>query len=27
AHFRTLLWEEPRWPPGTRRALLQVYRI
>jgi hypothetical protein len=24
---RTLLWEEPRWPPGTRRALLQVYRI
>ena len=27
AHSRTLLWEEPRWPPGTRRALLQVYRI
>jgi hypothetical protein len=27
AHVRTLLWEEPRWPPGTRRALLQVYRI
>lgn len=27
AHFRTLLWEDPRWPPGTRRALLQVYRI
>jgi hypothetical protein len=24
---RTLLWQEPRWPPGTRRALLQVYRI
>ena len=24
---RTLSWEEPRWPPGTRRALLQVYRI
>ena len=21
------LWEEPSWPPGTRRALLQVYRI
>lgn len=20
-------WHEPRWPPGTRRALLQVYRI
>ena len=27
AHRRTLLWEEPRWPPGTHRALLQVYRI
>ena len=27
AQVRTLLWEEPRWPPGTRRALLQVYRI
>ena len=27
SHARTLLWEEPRWPPGTRRALLQVYRI
>jgi hypothetical protein len=27
AHARTLLWEEPRWPPGTCRALLQVYRI
>jgi hypothetical protein len=27
AHVTTLLWEEPRWPPGTRRALLQVYRI
>jgi hypothetical protein len=27
AHVKTLLWEEPRWPPGTRRALLQVYRI
>ena len=26
-HLSTLLWEEPRWPPGTRRALLQVYRI
>ena len=24
---RAVLWEEPRWPPGTRRALLQVYRI
>jgi hypothetical protein len=21
------LWEEPRWPPGTFRALFQVYRI
>jgi hypothetical protein len=20
-------WEEPRWPPGTLRALIQVYRI
>ena len=20
-------WSEPFWPPGTRRALLQVYRI
>jgi hypothetical protein len=20
-------WEEPRWPPGTLRALFQVYRI
>jgi len=20
-------WQEPFWPPGTRRALLQVYRI
>jgi hypothetical protein len=27
AHTRTFLWEEPSWPPGTRRALLQVYRI
>jgi hypothetical protein len=27
AHSSTLLWEEPRWPPGTWRALLQVYRI
>ena len=27
AHTRTFLWEEPHWPPGTRRALLQVYRI
>ena len=27
AHSRTFLWEEPHWPPGTRRALLQVYRI
>jgi hypothetical protein len=26
AHSRALVWEEPRWPPGTRRALLQVYR-
>ena len=21
------LWEEPHWPPGTLRALYQVYRI
>jgi hypothetical protein len=21
------LWEEPRWPPGTLRALFQIYRI
>jgi hypothetical protein len=27
AYVRTLLWEEPRWPPGTCRALLQVYLI
>jgi hypothetical protein len=27
AHSSTLLWQEPRWPPGIRRALLQVYRI
>ena len=27
AHVRTRLWEELRWPPGTCRALLQVYRI
>ena len=20
-------WAEPLWPPGTRRALLQVYRV
>ncbi len=23
-HF---VWEEPHWPPGTLRALFQVYRI
>lgn len=22
-----LVWEEPHWPPGTLRALSQVYRI
>lgn len=22
-----LVWEEPHWPPGKRRALWQVYRI
>ena len=22
-----LVWEEPHWPPGTLRALWQVYRI
>lgn len=21
------VWQEPHWPPGTRRALFQVYRI
>jgi hypothetical protein len=26
-HTRATLWEEPRWPPGTLRALFQVYRI
>jgi hypothetical protein len=26
-HTGTALWEEPRWPPGTLRALFQVYRI
>jgi hypothetical protein len=26
-HVKAFLWEEPRWPPGTLRALLQVYRI
>jgi hypothetical protein len=20
-------WQEPRWPPGTSRALLQVFRV
>jgi hypothetical protein len=26
-HIGAALWEEPRWPPGTFRALFQVYRI
>jgi len=26
AHAGTFLWEEPHWPPGTLRALFQVYR-
>ena len=26
-HAGTFRWEEPRWPPGTLRALFQVYRI
>jgi hypothetical protein len=26
-HTGATLWEEPRWPPGTLRALFQVYRI
>jgi hypothetical protein len=26
-HTGAALWEEPRWPPGTFRALFQVYRI
>lgn len=27
AHAGAFLREEPRWPPGTRRALFQVYRL
>jgi hypothetical protein len=27
AHAGAFLWEEPHWPPGTLRALFQVYRI
>jgi len=27
SHTGAVLWEEPRWPPGTLRALFQVYRI
>ena len=26
-HTEAAMWEEPRWPPGTLRALFQVYRI
>jgi hypothetical protein len=26
-HIGVALWETPRWPPGTLRALFQVYRI
>jgi hypothetical protein len=27
AHGGASVWQEPRWPPGTLRALFQVYRI
>jgi hypothetical protein len=27
SHASIQLWSEPRWPPGTRRAFLQVYRV
>ena len=27
AHCPGAAWGEPTWPPGTRRALVQVYRI
>ncbi|MGH2614425.1 MAG: hypothetical protein ACRDJC_04245 [Thermomicrobiales bacterium] len=27
AHTFPRGWSEPLWPPGTRRALIQVYRI
>jgi hypothetical protein len=26
-HTGAIPWEEPHWPPGTLRALFQVYRI
>lgn len=26
-HSGIFLWEEPHWPPGTLRALFQVYRM
>jgi len=26
-HTGATLWEEPRWPPGTLRALFHEYRI
>jgi hypothetical protein len=26
-HETFVAWVQPSWPPGTRRALLQVYRI
>lgn len=26
-HIGDTLWQEPHWPPGTLRALFQVYRI
>jgi hypothetical protein len=25
--YERFVWEEPHWPPGTLRALVQVYRI
>jgi hypothetical protein len=27
AQAGAFLWQEPHWPPGTLRALFQVYRI
>ena len=27
SHAGSVVWEEPQWPPGTLRALFQVYRI
>jgi hypothetical protein len=27
SHTGAVVWQEPHWPPGTLRALFQVYRI